>query len=78
LGLTGAGAGTAVRTHSKTAVLLKSALLVRVAVTLGLLACTGCCDEGSWAQAATAPAASKAMFNPHKRRKIVIIGKPPG
>jgi hypothetical protein len=46
-------------------------------VTVGLLACTGCCDEGSWAQAATVPAASKAMFNPRKRRKVVIIGKPP-
>jgi hypothetical protein len=43
-------------------------------VTLGLLDCTGCCDEGIWLQAATAPAANKAIFNLRKQRKIVIIG----
>jgi hypothetical protein len=43
-------------------------------VTLGLLDCTGCCDEGIWLQAATDPAANKAIFNLRKRRKIVIIG----
>jgi hypothetical protein len=46
-------------------------------VTLGLLACTGCRDEGNW-QAATVPAANKAMFNARKRRKVAIIAKPPG
>jgi len=44
-------------------------------VTLGLLDCTGCCDEGNWLQEATvAPAANKAIFNLRKPRKIVIIG----
>jgi hypothetical protein len=42
---------------------------------LGLLDCTGRCDEGNWLQEATAPAANKAMtFNLRKRRRIVIIG----